>query len=180
MPTNLVKTESDERLWRQAKALAAKNGHKENWGYIVSIYQTIKGRDAAKQAALYCLALNPEYVSGSLALRHMEKQAGFWTAPRLGFLEKVVRSLPVFMRPSVQKMIVSIKYPELYAIISAKGHRRRLEANKMRGLLRAITNENQSLARDLAHSRAEGVWNLLSGPNAPRGTDPNWKLLFGI
>jgi hypothetical protein len=110
----------------------------------------------------------------------MEKQAGFWTAPRLGFLEKVVRSLPVFMRPSVQKMIVSIKYPELYAIISAKGHRRRLEANKMRGLLRAITNENQSLARDLAHSRAEGVWNLLSGPNAPRGTDPNWKLLFGI
>ena len=74
MPTNLVKTESDERLWRQAKALAAKNGHKENWGYIVSIYQTMKGRDAAKQAALYCLALNPEYVSGSLALRHMEKQ----------------------------------------------------------------------------------------------------------
>jgi len=66
MPTNLVKTESDERLWRQAKALAAKNGHKENWGYIVSIYQTMKGRDAAKQAALYCLALNPEYVSLSM------------------------------------------------------------------------------------------------------------------
>ena len=45
MPTNLVKTESDERLWRQAKALAAKNGHKENWGYIAVSYTHLRAHE---------------------------------------------------------------------------------------------------------------------------------------
>lgn len=180
MPTNLVKTEHDEKLWRQAKALAAKNGHKENWGYVVSIYQSMKGRDMAKQAALAYLALNPSYASGVAALRAMNKQAGIWTAPRLSFLDKIVRTLPEFMRPSIQKMIVSIKYPELYALISAKGQRHSLEANKLQGLLRAVSGENRSLARDLAHSRAESLWNMLSGPNTPRGNAPTWGSMFGI
>ncbi len=36
MPT---KTKKDEQKWKKAKELAAQQGHKENYGYIMSIYK---------------------------------------------------------------------------------------------------------------------------------------------
>jgi len=184
MPTNLVHTEHDEKLWRQAKALAAKNGHKENWGYVVSIYQSMKGKGTPKQAAIALTHLNPTYIAGRLAIDSMSKQAGFWTAPRLSLMDKIIRHLPDFMKPGVQGVVARFKYPELYSILSARSHRSALERDKIQGLMRAIMGENSALAKDLAHSKAEGAWNLIYGPRAPQpfsggGAGIDWARILG-
>ena len=41
MPANVVKTAKDEVAWEKAKVLAAKEGHAENWAYIMGIYKKI-------------------------------------------------------------------------------------------------------------------------------------------
>lgn len=46
MPTNLVKTKTDEVKWKTAKRLAEKQGHKEDWDYIVGIYKKLKKKKA--------------------------------------------------------------------------------------------------------------------------------------
>jgi len=43
MPTNVVKTKSDEKKWSKAKALAKKEGKEDNYAYIMSIYKNLKG-----------------------------------------------------------------------------------------------------------------------------------------
>lgn len=45
MPTNVVKTERDERLWEKAKSSAAEQGHTEDWRYIMGIYKKMKGSE---------------------------------------------------------------------------------------------------------------------------------------
>ena len=39
MPSNLVKTDKEEKLWNKAKSLAEEQGHKEDWPYIVGIFK---------------------------------------------------------------------------------------------------------------------------------------------
>lgn len=39
MPTNVVKTQKDEEKWQKAKKIAAKQGHQNDYGYIMSIYK---------------------------------------------------------------------------------------------------------------------------------------------
>ena len=43
MPVNVVKTDEDERHWQKAKTLAEQQEHKEDWAYIMGIYQKMKG-----------------------------------------------------------------------------------------------------------------------------------------
>lgn len=44
MPQGAVKTKKDEELWSRAKARAAEQGHSEEWDYVMSIYQSMKGK----------------------------------------------------------------------------------------------------------------------------------------
>lgn len=48
MPKGLVKTPHDERLWRRAKAQAAKQGRAGDYAYITGIYRGMKGSTAGK------------------------------------------------------------------------------------------------------------------------------------
>lgn len=48
MPKGLVKTPRDERLWRRAKAQAAKKGRGGDYAYITGIYKHMKGGTAGK------------------------------------------------------------------------------------------------------------------------------------
>lgn len=41
MPSNVVKTPKDEKLWNRAKEQAAEQGHKENWAYVMAIYKNM-------------------------------------------------------------------------------------------------------------------------------------------
>lgn len=50
MPSNLVKTKRDERLWDKAKQRAKEEGHTEDWAYINGIYQNMKGKKADTSA----------------------------------------------------------------------------------------------------------------------------------
>jgi hypothetical protein len=43
MPNNVVKTPHDEKLWNKAKEIAEQEGQKENYKYIMAIYQKMKG-----------------------------------------------------------------------------------------------------------------------------------------
>jgi len=52
MPANLVKTKHDEALWNRAKTQAAKEGKAENWAYVTTIFENMKGRRTAAQRRL--------------------------------------------------------------------------------------------------------------------------------
>lgn len=41
MPSNVVKSPKDEKLWDRAKEQAEKQGHKENWAYVMAIYKNM-------------------------------------------------------------------------------------------------------------------------------------------
>lgn len=43
MPANLVRNAEDEKLWHRAKERAEAEGHKEDWPYVVSIFESMKG-----------------------------------------------------------------------------------------------------------------------------------------
>lgn len=42
MPHSIVKNERDERLWKEAKRLAEKQGKGGRWAYVMEIYQGLK------------------------------------------------------------------------------------------------------------------------------------------
>lgn len=43
MPVNVVKTKRDERLWEKAKSQAARQGHADDWEYIMGVFKKMKG-----------------------------------------------------------------------------------------------------------------------------------------
>jgi len=49
MPTNVVKTPADERLWQKAKARAKEQGKADNYAYIMGIYKQMNPRMASAQ-----------------------------------------------------------------------------------------------------------------------------------
>lgn len=44
MPVNVVKNDDDERHWKKAKALAARQGRAKDWPYIMGIFQKMTGK----------------------------------------------------------------------------------------------------------------------------------------
>ncbi len=44
MPTNVVKTPRDERLWQAAKAAGQKQGKTGDWEYIMGTFENMKNR----------------------------------------------------------------------------------------------------------------------------------------
>lgn len=53
MPVNVVKTNEDERHWQKAKSLAEQQGHKEDWAYVMGIYQKMKGTSKSASYDLF-------------------------------------------------------------------------------------------------------------------------------
>lgn len=60
MPANVVKTKEDERLWNKAKGLADEAGKKDNWAYVMGIFQKMKGKAAAQRVVAGYLAAYDE------------------------------------------------------------------------------------------------------------------------
>lgn len=52
MPTSLVKTPRDERLWQKAKDIADEAGHAENWAYVMGVYKRMNPDRFDKSAAM--------------------------------------------------------------------------------------------------------------------------------
>ena len=46
MPSNIVKTPEDEKVWRRAKAKAEEAGHKDDWPYITTIFESMSKKSA--------------------------------------------------------------------------------------------------------------------------------------
>ena len=44
MPVGVVRGKRDERLWSEAKAQAAKEGHAQEWDYVMRVFQRMKLR----------------------------------------------------------------------------------------------------------------------------------------
>jgi hypothetical protein len=52
MPTSLVRTPRDERLWQKAKDIADEAGHAENWAYVMGVYKRMNPDRFDKSAAM--------------------------------------------------------------------------------------------------------------------------------
>jgi hypothetical protein len=52
MPTNVVKTPEDERLWQKAKARAEEQGEAKNYAYIMGIYKSMNPKASASKVAV--------------------------------------------------------------------------------------------------------------------------------
>jgi len=82
MPSNVVKTERDERLWRQAKQMAAKEGRAKDYKYIMGIFMRMKkhiGGGKKWQRPWRTKTASDIEISNSIIygfLDEMEKQAG--------------------------------------------------------------------------------------------------------
>lgn len=50
MPTSVVKTARDERLWEKAKSQASSEGKSGNYAYIMGIYKRMKARQGAAKS----------------------------------------------------------------------------------------------------------------------------------
>lgn len=44
MPTNVVKTQRDEKFWNAAKWAAKKAGKEDNWAYVMGVFQKMRGK----------------------------------------------------------------------------------------------------------------------------------------
>jgi hypothetical protein len=51
MPVQVVKSEADEKRWTAAKAQAKEAGHENDWPYVMSIFNSMKG-NSAKMASV--------------------------------------------------------------------------------------------------------------------------------
>lgn len=49
MPTNVVKSARDERLWSEAKRQAAEQGRTGDWKYVMGIFMRMRGRKGGKK-----------------------------------------------------------------------------------------------------------------------------------
>lgn len=71
MPTNFVKSPADEKKWVAAKAKAAEQGHKEDWPYTTSIFNSMKGKkkEPGMNAKLGTqkAAIHPAAISGAVS-----------------------------------------------------------------------------------------------------------------
>jgi len=56
MPSNVVKTAEQERLWKKAKALAAKQGHPHEYDYIMGIFKQMGGLEKSYGSAVLPMA----------------------------------------------------------------------------------------------------------------------------
>lgn len=52
MPTSLIRTKEDERLWDKAKERAQEQGKAENWAYVMGIYKRMNPDRFDKEASL--------------------------------------------------------------------------------------------------------------------------------
>lgn len=79
MPASVVKTKRDERLWKQAKKLAAERGLGDNYAYIMGIYKRSGGLDETASSTLRASLTEdhwPKPVSGVL----LAERRAFWIA----------------------------------------------------------------------------------------------------
>lgn len=100
MPSNLVKTPKDERLWDKAKDLAADQGHKNDYAYITGIFQRMKGRKAARLASAATARAKLLMRNGVTSSRQIS-----WVWVPLSALEPdevslIIRAEPVLSNPN--------------------------------------------------------------------------------
>lgn len=58
MPPNMVDTAAEEKAWKKAKARAAKEGHAEDWPYVVAIFQAMTGKKGTAKGAVGITTIN--------------------------------------------------------------------------------------------------------------------------
>jgi hypothetical protein len=138
MPVNVVKTKTDEKHWNAAKASANESGHKEDWAYVMSIYQKMKGKQHAKQASL-------EIINDLIGGMEFGKEAG-----ALDALKNIGEALSYDLR-------LALKFPGERAFQSML---RRYDKRKIRWLTRELKNlmrGNKKLADSVAKSQAQAI-----------------------
>lgn len=122
MPANVVKTPADERHWKMAKELAAKQGHVKDWKYIMGIFRRMKTKESA------CL----EYGT-SVGVRKA------WDSRRRGMNARVRQGKPVY----TPKQAHSILGP--YGARKTKGQKRIMILDAVRTPVKGLLKSDRQL-----------------------------------
>lgn len=145
MPPNMVDTAADEKAWKRAKKRAAKQGHAEDWPYVVRIFQSMAGKGTAKGIPGIPANLGPNaprldpaagmgdastWIMRSIPLAKGATKGSF--GPLVDVLRKAtVGEEPVFMKPSGSNP---------YAIVSGiKCYIENVPGTERKGYLQTVT-----------------------------------------
>jgi len=69
------------------------------------------------------------------------------TLKEAGLLDTMSKAAPTWLKPMLQKMIVRLKYPELYALMQQNSHFGKLKSNKYKDIVKLLGNKNEDLFR---------------------------------
>jgi len=75
----------------------------------------------------------------NLILNHGE------TLKEAGMLDTVAKSGPAWLKPIVQKLIIKIKYPEFYNLMSMKARQGSSTTKKYKDIVKLLGGKNESL-----------------------------------
>lgn len=177
MPKGVVKP-GEEGLWNKAKAVAAKEGHKEDWAYINGIFQRMKGKKEAMYKEALEMFLNvdrerreelpqsrtkrssknieaPENnLTNTLHSMMLEARPipGQQNVKVAGVLDTLARKGPSSLRPLLQKLVIMFKYPEYHAQISRAHSFKRLLGSQRRNVIKDLLKNNKSLYKRMLES----------------------------
>jgi len=112
MPTSLVKTPRDERLWQKAKDIAEEAGHAENYAYIMGVYKK----------------MNPD---------RFDKSAAFSTSRAMYLREEIARALQRPLPAARKTREVGAVVHELLAFLGGQEFADTMSDKVTQGIVRA-------------------------------------------
>lgn len=112
MPTSLVKTPRDERLWQKAKDIAEEAGHAENYAYIMGVYKK----------------MNPD---------RFDKSAAFSTSRAMYLREEIARALQRPLPAARKTREVGAVVHELLAFLGGQEFADTMSNKVTQGIVRA-------------------------------------------
>lgn len=112
MPTSLVKTPRDERLWQKAKDIAEEAGHAENYAYVMGVYKK----------------MNPD---------RFDKSAAFSTSRAMYLREEIARALQRPLPAARKTHEVAAVVHELLAFLGGQEFADNMADRVTQGIVRA-------------------------------------------
>jgi hypothetical protein len=156
MPTNVVKSKEDEAKWAEAKSLAAKQGKGDNYAYIMSIYQSLKGEKKSDNKEAYLrvasnliTGLEKDAAMSDLVKKILERtgQAGRLAVPRSkGSISWLFRNL-------MRELRYMSKFPGRYRAEKLMGKLQKAKMRQLQRQLKDFSIADEKLMKELLQAR---------------------------
>jgi hypothetical protein len=132
MPTSLVKTPRDERLWQKAKDIADEAGHAENWAYVMGVYKK----------------MNPD---------RFDKSAALSTSMAMYLREEIARALQRPIPAARKQREVGAVVHELLAFLGGQEFADTMSDKVTQGIIRSAPRTAGALTEEFPMAEAKGM-----------------------